>query len=222
VARSVTRAVLRARAQQLANVENDPNVTAAEINELINLHLTSVYDLLVGAGPADYYAAETIITVVPGVIASGLPADFMQLVGVFAHETTDIRRPVDPMQERDRSSFKACSSAWSVTLEYIPACPTMTLDADTFDGVDGWDELISAKVARDILAKREGDVSVVMAIMAQTEARIRTRASPRDRGGPKYIMDVECSSNDWPRSVRVDAYRLRAGNLELFESLCGA
>ena len=220
MARTVTRSVLRSRARQLANVVNDPSILDADLNEWINLHLTSVYDLLVSAGPADYYAADHPITTVAGTIAYALPATFMKFTALFANESTDLKRRIYPMQDADRASFKAPSGAWSLTMEYIPACPTLAADGDTFDGVDGWDEIVSAKVAREILTQREGDPSVVMAIIAQTEARIRSQASPRDRGGPKMIVDVE-QEFVWPRSVRVDSYRLRAGNIELYEELWG-
>lgn len=218
--RTVTRSAIRTRAQQLANVENDPSFGNTEANGLINLHMPAVYDFLVAAGPADYYASDYDLSVVAGTSTYALPDDFLSLVNVWVQETDEWRRPLDLIQDRQRQAYRAPLGACTLTLEYIPTCPTMDEDGDTFDGVDGWDELLSAKVARDLLLKREGDVSAVMAIIAMAEKRIRSFSTARKRGGPKYVVDVE-SDMGWPNSKQVDAYRLRAGNIEVYSSLWG-
>ncbi len=218
--RTVTRTVLRTRAFQLANVENDPSFTEAEGNGLITLHMPAVYDFLVAAGPPDYYAADTDVSVVAGQIPYALPDDFLSLVNVWVQETDEWRRPLDQVQDRQRQGYKPPAAAVIVTLEYIPTCPTFDEEEDTFDGVDGWDELISAKVARDIILKREGDVGAVMAIIQGAEKRIRSFAPQRQRGGGRMVVDVE-SDVAWPYSKQIDGYRLRAGNIEFYSSLWG-
>jgi hypothetical protein len=218
--RTVTRSQLKTRARQLANVENDPNITDSEMNELVNLHLPSVYELCLLAGPSDYYAASASFNVTVGISAYALPADFRALTEVMLVENADWRRPLEPLRPRRRGGFKAPSATATVEIEYLPSCPVMALDSDTFDGVDGWDELISAKIARDIIAKRKSDPSLVLAIIAETEKRIRSLSTSRDKFGGKQITDVETDAL-WPRSVRIDAYRLRAGNIEFFESVYG-
>jgi hypothetical protein len=135
-------------------------------------------------------------------------------------ENADWRRPLDPVRDRQRGGYRAPTVAATIELEYLPSCPLMTDDGDTFDGVDGWEELISAKIALYIMGKRKSDPSLPLSIIAETEKRIRTMSSNRDRWGGKHITDVETTFL-WPRSVRVDAYRLRAGNIEVFESVYG-
>lgn len=218
--RTVTRLQLRTRSSQLANIENDPSFGTTEINDLIDLHMPAVYDILVAAGPADYYAATYAIAVSAGVIPYMLPSNFLSLVNVFVVETTDYQRPIDAMADRERQGYRAPAVACTVNMEYIPVCPLLTSDVSTFDGVDGWDELISARVARDILIKRDGDTSNVLAIMQHAERRIRTYSTQRKRGGPKLLVDVEADVC-WPHNIQLDAFRLRGGNLELYSSLWG-
>lgn len=205
---------------QLANVQNDPSFETTEVNDLIDQHMPAVYDFLVAAGPADYYASDYELSVVAGTIPYALPNDFLSLVNVFVHESDEWRRPLDPIQDRQRQAYRAPATACTVTLEYIATCPEFDEDTDTFDGVDGWDELISAKVARDILIKREGDVGAVMAIIAMAEKRIRSFSTSRKRGGAKLLPDVE-SDMGWPRGVQLDGFRLRAGNVEFYSNLWG-
>lgn len=218
MSRTVTRANLRSRITQLANIENDPNFATSELNALINLHTPAVHDMLVAAG--QYIAASTDFSVVAGTIAYALPADFLSMENVWVQESSDYRRPLDPIQDRQRQHYRSPTQACTVTMEYCTTAPEFDDDADTFDGVDGFDELVSARCARDILVKREGDVSAVMAIIQSTEKRIRSFVTQRHRGGPKMIVDVE-SDQGWPRSVQLDGFRLRAGNIEFYSSLWG-
>jgi hypothetical protein len=219
MSRTVTRLQLKTRARQLSNVEDDPNITDAELNELVNLHMPDVYDILVSAGDQDYYAASYDISVAASTTTYALPADFMRLAHVLVHEGSR-KRPVDPMTARDIFDYQAPTGAATVTIEYVPSCPVFTSDADTFDGVDGWDELVSAKMALYVLGKRSGDPSLCMAIIQGTTKRIKSMASERNQGYPRKIIDVEGRAGI-PRSTRVDAYRLRAGNIEFYESAYG-
>lgn len=221
MARNVARLALRTRVRQLSDTENDANITDTEINNLLNLHMPHVYGILVAAGAPDYYSSSTTITTTSGTTSYALPADFRSLVNMYVVESADIRRIIGPMRESYRDQYKAPSASnWQVSMEYIPCCPVWTDDADNFDGVEGWDWLISALCARDILIKQRRDASTIVAMAIQHEQLIKSMSSNRDKGGARYVQDVEYGAS-WPRTVRLDAYRLRAGNVELYESLYG-
>ena len=74
------------------------------------------------------------------------------------------------------------------------------------------------------MIKRESDPSVVLHNIARMEARIVSRSRARDRGG-KQITDLDDAAGappwGWAGSSRLACYRLRAGNIELYESLGG-
>lgn len=219
MARTVTLSSLRTWARQLADVENDPNVTDAELTALANRHLPEVYDLLVEAGPPDYYASSTTITSAIGTTAYALPADFRTLTDVYANETSTEVRHVFPMKPGTRAQFMAPTAVWTFVLEYIPVAPTLASASDTFDGVSGWEELVANLMARDIMIKRDADPSFILDSIQHLKGRIALRSHGRDRGHPRYTSDLdEQTASIWPsNNVRVTAYRLRAGNLELYE-----
>lgn len=225
MARVVTLGTLRTRAQRLANVENDSTVTTAALNDLANRHLTEVYDALVDAGPPEYYASTTTFSTVGGTSLYALPADFRSLLEVYTTESSTEVRLVHPVRNGARGLYRTPSGAWTMTLEYIPAPPILVNDSDTFDGVSGWEELIANLMARDVMIQREADISTVAGNIAMLQQRIATRANNRDKGHPKYITDLDEQGTAYPWSSttqsRICAYRLRAGNLELFEALNG-
>jgi len=222
VARTVTLANLRTWARQLSDTEGDTsNITDAELTALANRHLTEVYDALVDAGPADYYASSQTVNVVAGTIAYALPADFRDLLEVYVHESDSERRILRPMGNGERGRYQAPLAATTLTVEYVPAPGTLVANGDTFDGVSGWEELIANLMARDVMVKREADPSVVLHTIAELRGRIARRARMRDRANPKRITDLDEQSSLWfpTASSNVSAYRLRGGNLEVYESL---
>lgn len=219
--RSVSRGQVKLRAQLLANVVGDPNVSDAELNELFDLHLASFWDLLMSAGVAGEFALSKIpLTTVGGQIAypiSTFAPDFLSLVNVYAIEAANIRRPIFPFTDKQRGMYREPGAAWPLEIEYIPACPTLTDDAQKVDSIDRWDVYVSALMARDILKKRKEDSGIVADIIASSEARIKTYGGRRARGGPKYIEDVEATGMFFPPTVRINGWRLRGNNLELYE-----
>jgi hypothetical protein len=225
VSRTATLLQLRTWARQLSDTEGDVNITDAELTALANRHLCEVWDRLVDAAPPDFYAATTApFTTSAGVINYGLPVGFRNLLEVNVHESTDERRPLYPMPEGARGRFKAPSGEWTVSFDYVPAPLTLEDDGDTFDGISGFEEIIANLIARDVMAKRESDPSVVMANIARLEQRINSRSKGRDRGKPRRIVDLDDAQHDpypWTRTSgsRLSCYRLRGDNLELYESL---
>lgn len=225
MARSATLSTLQARARRLADVEGDPNITDAELTDLANRHLTEVYDLLVDAGPPEYFASSTTLTTASGTTAYNLPSDFRSLLAVYDQETSTRLRAIPAMPEGARARFQPPTAVRSIYVEYVPAPPTLTGN-QTFDGVSGWEELISNLMARDIMVKREDDPSVVINTIDRLMARVSSTSRNRDRGAPKRVLDADDRACDgtpwgWGSGSRIAAYRLRAGTLELFEGLWG-
>lgn len=226
MARTVTLSSLRTWARELADVESDPNIGDSELTALANRHLTEVYDALVDAGPPEYYASSTTVVTVAGTTLYALPADFRTLLEVYSHESTTDLRLVRPMGNGQRGRYVAPTGVWTCTVEYVPTATALVSGSDTFDGVSGWEELIANLMARDVMVKREADPSVVINTIDRMQARISTRARSRDRGHPKFTTDMDAQATAFPwgstTGSRIGAYRLRGGNIEIYEPRSGA
>lgn len=224
MSRNVSLLELRTWARQLSDTENDDNISDTELTALANRHLPEVYDRLVDAGPADYYASTEQIVTTSGLEVYSLDNDFRNLVAAYVRESSDERRRLLPMPHGARGNYKAPTGTWTVDLEFIPVPDTLVDDGDSFDGVSGFEELIANLMARDVMIKRESDPSVVMSNIARLEGRIVSRARARDKGAPKRITDLDDATTPWlgwMGTSRLSCYRLRAGNIELYESLWG-
>ena len=222
MARSVTLLQLRTRARQAANFESATTfLPDADVNERINTHITEEYDLFIQASPPSYYSSTTTISVTSGTTTYALPSDFLSLQSVFLSQTGGQVREVMPIRSGERAYYRAPQSSYTVTVEYTPTPTLLSSDSDTFDGVNGWDELVVALVARDMLIKARESVEQIQLKIGELRGRIRTMGN-RDRGKPRYLRDgdqpdAQNRAQAFFASGTISAYRLRAGNIELYE-----
>lgn len=79
----------------------------------------------------------------------------------------------------------------SVRFWYAPTMVPMTGAADTFNGVNGWDEFIYTDVAIKILLKQERDASGQMARMMAIEKHIEEIAEARNMGDGETVAETQ-------------------------------
>lgn len=219
MARTVTRSTLCTRVQQRADVENDTHVSTSEINDLINEAIPRVWDILVSCAPPDYYLTEYAFSTVAGTIPYALPADFYKVRRLVEDMGSGRRRPIESVNDSERGYYEAPAGVSTMILRYIPVAPTLGSDVATFDGVNGWEELIVLEAAIDVIAKQERDPSALMAKRAREEQRIRSMAY-RDAGSPQTIRRVgKDPFSRWER--RVSGYQLVGSNIELYSASSG-
>jgi len=185
MARLVTRAQLVARVRQRADVQNDPHVDAAEVIDLINEKITRVWDLLVMAAPPDYYTTDLEYTTASAQETYDLPPDFYKVRRVWQVLGTRVK-PLDYVDDSQRHFYEPPTGGETARLRYIQCAPTLDDDADTFDGVNGWEELIVLDAAIDIVNKQERNPAALLERRAGEERRIQGMAF-RDAGAPGKI-----------------------------------
>lgn len=218
---SVSLSTLRTRARTAADMTGSTFVSDAELNAFINSAADELYDLLVSKHQDQYTTSSTFNTA-SGTEEYSLPADFYKLVGVDLQIDSDWRT-LDPFNfrernyERNRSSFTgvdsdlprywlrkdklhllpAPSSVLSAKLWYVPTRTQLTLDADTLDGVSGWEEYVVTDAAIRCLIKEESDPSALMARKAELVQRIERAAKSRDVSGVVTAVDIYADDGEW-------------------------
>lgn len=224
MSRTYTRGELRTRSLFLANALTSATgfYTTANIDDLINVHSARVYDLLVEAGPPDYFSLTASVTTNPFTVGSAIRS----LTGVFATESNGRSRKLLPMPDAYLDRFVAAPAAITATVEYIPVLPIIATgggnDSTTFDGISGWEELICLRVARDILTRERQDVSNLQGQIIEYEANIKSSARKHDRSGSYPIAIVDfCARDWWPWTNQLAHYRLRGASVEFFVGAVG-
>lgn len=218
MAREYNLAEIRRRAKVLSDMVNDEFVADADWNDFINANLCEVYDLLCAAGAPQYYNSTTSITTVNGTLSYALPQDFRSATCVYGVLSTDRRVPVQQLEDYELVSYRTPTSSQVMLLEYVKSPPVLEDDADTFDGVSGWEELIVSMSARDALIKEESDVSAVQQKINELRGRITSKSRTRGTGSRK-IRDVDLARRGWYPGVNaIKGCRIRGDNIEFYET----
>lgn len=222
MAGNVALSVLRTRVRQRADIENDTHVSNTELDTYINDAITHVWDMLVMAAEPDYYRKTVTLTLVPNQLSYSLATvfpdgDFYKIRQVYVQDG-DRLRPIDPLQGMSVQPCVAPRAAEVLTIQYIPKATILVADGDTFDGVNGWEELVVVMAAIDVKTKREEDASLLSAKKVAMESRIASMAY-RDAGSPQKVNKRRYRRRDpfYGMSTLVSSYRLAAGYIEVYQ-----
>jgi hypothetical protein len=215
MARSRTLAQMVADARERADMVGSTFITDTTFKQYVSDSCATVYNMLVMArGHAYYQTTTTFVTTSATLYA--LPADFfeLQLAQIDYGGLKQTLRPF-MLKEAARWSEMPSQPGYTVTLRYTPAPPTLTLDADTFDGIAGFEQWAVLDAAIKALTKEESDVSVLLAQRAMKEQEIARLAPTRDAQFPDRVIDqARLMRRSFPYQS-APRYRLAAGNIEL-------
>lgn len=203
------------------------------LNDLINLAGTELWDLLVLARGHDYHLKDPpgTLSVVAGTSQYSLPADFYELRNiVLKWSVNEIEEVKDIAHLGDRSdlinfrtwapwapkAFRVLETKLEILptptsvvtgeLWYIPTWKELTVDSDTFDGVNGWDKLIALRAAIELRVIDKLPAGDLQMLFAETKQRIEEMASERQAAFPKTVRDVAPEAAFvWPFVRRRDA-----------------
>lgn len=191
-------------------------ISDTELTRLVNLKARELYDLLVEARGSAYYATEAVISIVGGTSRYNLPSDFYQLDSVtleWSDQDHELMFPVGSTRLRvayestwnrwsrfDRKAYRLRasqleflpepSSDVTCRIQYVPVYVDMVADGDSFDGINGWEKMLTLGVAIEMLAIDKRQNGQLAQAYAEQLARIDAMKTERDAEAPKQIIDV--------------------------------
>lgn len=219
MARTVTLSELRTQARQRADMVGSNFVSDSELNGYINASIAELYDLLVLNYGEEYFTSPTAHTfsTSSGTDMYDLPATFYKLSGIDVlvgsrwvpikkYQFKERNRGQDGSRVRD-ARYRLHGSkvrftpeptgTHSVRMWYIPAPTKLSLDADTFDGISGWEEYVVVDAAMKMLSKEESDVSVLSKEKDRLTVRIQMASANRDVAEAECITDIEVDEEEY-------------------------
>jgi len=216
---------IRTQVRQRANMENSTFVTDSEFNRYINLSIAELYDML-SEKDSDYNISSNTFNLVSGTDAYSLPADFYRLRGVDMNVDANNKITLKKFEFEDRNRFNSYPSlaanfdiryrlrgnqilfspgenisAQSITLWYIPLPTALSIDTDTLNGYNGWEEIVIVKSAIKALVKEEQDTSQLQLEYEQLKQRLDAAMDQRDSGQPSKIYDNQSPAGYYPVGI---------------------
>ena len=206
MAKTVTLATLRAEVQARGQYEGSADITTTLLNSTINSAIAEVYDLLV-ARWADYYVTRANLSTVVGVDTVTLPSDFYKLrkVEIVDSSSPSGYRSLHPM---DLSvSHAVGTTVWrkgyryrleagtlvlmptpvaveTLRIFYIAYAPVLVADADTWDTINQYDELVVQTALLKCKQREELPTDDIEREIVRLTMRIRSAADGRDATMP--------------------------------------
>lgn len=202
--KTVTLATMRATVRFRGDFDNSRVMSDARIDEAINDGTAAVWDVLLRARP-DYYVTTQTPTTTPGTATVALATDFYRLRKVELLLGSDYHRlmPVDltatnrfaatgePCRYRLQGSTLVLvptpAAAYSLRIYYLPYYPTLDDDADTFDGISGYEELITLEACYRLKMREGMPVEELLREIGRQQQGIREAASDWDATEPTYL-----------------------------------
>lgn len=222
--RTFTFGELKTRSRERADMVNSQFISNSELESLVNESMTELYDMLVTTLGADYYVKDVGFPLVAGQDTYSLPADFYKMAGVDLVSGNGKPLTVKPFQFQERNRFNNAliydsstdgvlrlryriigntikfipdvRANYSVTLWYHPVCEKLTSDTATFDGVNGYEEIVIVLTAMKMLQKEESDTTALERRYQYLIKRIQDSAANRDAGFPERVQDVRRDDYD--------------------------
>jgi hypothetical protein len=223
MARTVTLLELRTQSRQRADKVGSGYILDSELNTYINQSISELYDLLVGAYGNDYFLTSTTFPITVAQSEYSLPSDFYKLAGVDLYLNASRFITLKPYNWNERGRFQDGSN-WAaiiaiqgpryhiggqnitfnpsptitanVKMWYVPVSPKLQYDADTLDGIDGWEEFVVIDAAIKMLQKEESDVTVLALQKKAIIERINLMSENRDEGHSFRVGDVQRMWNE--------------------------
>ena len=215
MANTVTLSSLRTQIRQRANMENSEFISDSELNGYINASYAELYDILVSRFE-DYYTITASSTVSAGSFSFSVPADFYKVRGVDRLISGTEYYSLKGFNFSERNAYNNSvtfnyfnqidiryrlignnieltpqgSAAGTYRLWYIPTYTALSLDADTVDGVNGWEEYIIVDACIKCLEKEESSTTMFEKQKKALLKRIEEMASQRDINNLDRITDV--------------------------------
>lgn len=206
----VTLLAVRTDVRQRTHYERSQFVTDPELNGWILNSYKEFYDLLVSKFDGSYYYTSTDFTVVTG-NTFAVPSDFYHLTGVdlvvlLPDQLTALRRRSFAERNSGRNGYDLRGNtvyilpySWAAgrtfRLYYVPTPGPLAADGDTFDGINGWEEYVTADVCIKVCGKSGEDPSVFAAQKQAKLDKIEALAAQRDEGEPAHVTDINETDN---------------------------
>lgn len=222
MARAVLASAMLARLREMTDTENDTHVTDTELYKALTVAVADTWDRILKAGLGGEYVKKVTFNTVAnqreyviGTIVSA--GDFYKVSQMCVNEGDGIQRPISRISPDETYGYKAPTAIVPMILYYIPCAPVWTTGAESFDGINGWEEHTLNVAAMKIMAKKQDDVSPFRTAKREIEARIDSSGN-RSAGEPARVVRrrrAQARDRFYNSRYNVSAWDHRGLNLEL-------
>jgi hypothetical protein len=212
---------LLTRLREAVGAENDTHVTNPELYRALTSGVQDTWDTLLSMGIGTEGVKKVNFTCIAGqqdYPKTTIAADFYQVSRLLIVNPDGTAEPISRINPSEQYNMKAPTQGASMRLYYFPTAPVFTTGAETFDGINGWEEHAIQTAAIYIKAKKEDDTGQFRARKREIEARMAVMANRLRDEPPRIVRRVRPYRRGFliPYTPTVRGYDLRGANIELW------
>jgi hypothetical protein len=209
------------RLRETVGSETDTHVSDAELYRALTYGVSDTWDTILTMGIGTEGVKSAVFTSVSDqqeYPIAAIATDFYQVSRLLVVQQDGRLRPISRLNPSEQYTMKAPREASNLKLYYFPKSPVFVTGAETFDGINGWEEHAVMNAAIYIKAKKEDDTGQFRARKREIEARMAVMANRLRDEPPRIVRRVSPIRRGYhiPYEAGVRAYDLRGGNIELF------
>lgn len=222
MARSVLSSELLSRLRQATDTESDTHVLDPELYRALTSAVSETWDYILSHGlGGEFVKSVTFNTVLnqQEYPITTIAADFYRVKTLYVSEGNLQFRPISRVSPNEEYGMRPPGGVYGMKMYYIPAAPVFTTGAESFDGINGWEEHTIQTAAIFIKSKKQDDTGQYRARKRELEERIKFSANRNADEAPRVVRRrrVQAMANTWaPYSPNVTNWDIRGVNLELF------
>ncbi len=237
--RSVLASEIISRGRFAADAQNDTSITDAWLYLQATALVAKLWDIIIASGLGGEGVKTVYLTSVSGqqnyALSDAIWAtteggsgaymtDFYKVKTLYVNDGNGLYRPVSRTNPNEEYALKAPTTAMSLKLCYVPVAPVWVTGAESFDGINGYEEWIVQGLAYAIKVKHQDDGGPHKGQQREIEDGIKMSAN-RDEGEPPRVIRRRATAR-WaarvlPYTGGVGAWDLRGDNLELYSPAYG-
>lgn len=239
MSRSVLASVMLASVREQTDTQNDTHLTDAEIYKFLSSSVADTWDKIQSAGLGGEAVKTVYFSTVTGqqdydltaaiwkptVGGAGAPlTDFYAVRTLYVNDGNGLYRPVQRTTPSEEYALRAATSVMQMKLCYIPVAPVFVTGAETFDGINGWEEHAVQLACIKVKKKKNDDWSPYRRTADEIEMRIARHANKNQDEPPRIIRRRAASkwaARTLPYTGGIGAWDLRGNMIELYQPSYG-
>lgn len=211
MSRTYTRAEIVARARFYADMPSTSYVTAAQINELVDVEYAKLWEMLVESGRGYFPVLNQLYTTDGLTDELTLPATCGFVIDVLYRPDDQTLIPLDRITTVESPEYPVSAdlaevyrlsgnyvtlvprpaSGKTYVVRYHAAPSKFTLDADTIDGVAGWEDYLCLGIAVKLCVKEQTRSAELRAMQQEEKERILAGRDKRLLHTPGRVRNVD-------------------------------
>ncbi len=222
--RAILASALLTRLRQMTDTVNNTHLTDAEGYAVLTSAVADTWDKILASGGSDRYTKSASFSTVAGTKTYDLDTictaddDFYKVDAIYVNEGNGLLRPITRIAPFEELAYRAPSTVTPMVLYYIPCAPVWSTGAESFNGINGWEEHTLVTAAMTVQIKRGDDYSPFARRKGELEQRMATAVNVSNAEPSRVVKKRRSRYDDrylaWSNSV--SNYDVRGSNLELF------